>query len=161
MKVVRIKLVAQAACLLGASLLSASALAADFELVTPLEFQESLDAGENPAHDYIAKSVPGGPQISIVSPTVAQGKLESPVDIEVKFVPSDDATIDMSSLKIYYLMFVKKDVTRRLLEHAEVGEDSVRASGAKLPSGKHKFLLEISDNFNRKGSQKFVVEVKS
>lgn len=132
-----------------------------FELVTPGEYAEAVTAGENPAHDLMPKALPGGPQINVISPVISGGSLGSPVDIEVKFIAGQDASIDMQSLRIFYLMFVKKDVTERIMEHAEVGADFVRAPGAKLPAGKHKFLLEISDSKNRKSTQKIVVEVKA
>jgi len=132
-----------------------------FDLVTLEEHSEAVEAGDNPVHDLIAKSIPGGPQIRIVSPEVTSDKLSSPVDIEVQFQSSEGVNIDMDSLKIYYLMFIKKDVTERILENAEVGADSIKASGANLPSGKHKFLVEISDSENRKSSEKFIVEVDS
>lgn len=130
-----------------------------FELVSEAEFAQALEAGENPAHDLLAKSAPGGPAIRVVSPQVSEGELASPVDIEVKFESVSGAPIDMSSLKIFYLMFIKKDVTDRILEHAEVGPDSIKALGAKLPSGKHKFLVEIQDSAERKSSEKFIVKV--
>ena len=136
-----------------------SVLAAEFELVTMGEYTESFNAGENPSFDFIAKAVPGGPLIKVLSPLDSNGTLESPVDIIVTFESAADATIDMSSLKIYYLMFIKKDVTGRLLEHATVENNSIRAEGAKLPSGKHKFLIEIRDSQQRVSSQKIVVKV--
>ncbi len=135
------------------------AMAVDFELITVDEYQQALDAGDNPDHDLIAKSAPGGPAIKVVSPVASNGTLVSPVDIEVQFESFGGANIDMSSLKIYYLMFFKKDITERILEKAELDNDTLRASGAKLPSGKHKFLVEIADSKKRKGSQKFLVEV--
>lgn len=134
------------------------AYAADFTLVTDDEYQEALSAGDNPAYDLMPKSL-GGPSIEVLSPVV-DDSLNSPVDIEVKFEAGGSAKIDMSTLKIYYLMFVKKDVTDRILEHAEVGEDFIKASGAKLPKGKHKFLMEISDENNKKSSRKFIVKVR-
>jgi hypothetical protein len=132
-----------------------------FDLVLPQEYEEALAAGDNPNHDLLPKSL-GGPEITVVAPTVVKGAaLESPVDIELKFVPGANSTVEMSTLKIYYLMFIKKDVTKRLLKHAEVGEDYIRASGAKLPGGSHKFLLEIKDSQNRKSVKKFVVKVRA
>lgn len=136
-----------------------SVLAAEFDLVTLGEYTDSLNAGENPNFEFIAKAVPGGPQIKVLSPLETSGILESPLDIEVAFEPTADASIDMSSLKIYYLMFIKKDVTERLLEHATVDGNSIRAKGAKLPSGRHKFLIEIRDSLQRVGSQKMVINV--
>jgi len=147
--------------LLAVMAVSTTATAMDFVLVTPDEYQEAVDKGENPYNDLVAKSVANGPQINVVSPTVSQGKLVSPVDIKVEFKAADAANIDMSSLKIFYLMFIKKDVTSRILESADMGKNSISAKGAKLPSGTHKFLVEISDSENRKASQKFVVEVGS
>lgn len=133
--------------------------AADFELVTTGEYTESVNAGENPKFDFMAKAVPGGPRIKVLAPLDSNGVLESPVDIEVAFETATGVSIDMSSLKIYYLMFIKKDVTGRIMEHATVGSNSIRAEGAKLPSGEHKFLIEIRDSEKRLGSQKIIVKV--
>jgi hypothetical protein len=37
--------------------------------------------------------------------------------------------------------------------------NSIKAPGAELPSGEHKFLAEIRDSENHKSSQKFEVDV--
>ena len=78
----------------------------------------------------------------------------------MQFQSSEGADIDMDFLKIYNLMFIKKNVTKRILENADVGVDSLKALGAELPSGKHKFLVEISDSDKRKSSEKFAVNVQ-
>ena len=104
-----------AAVLLMLSWLVAPLQAMAFDLVTFDEHQQAMVAGENPMHDLIAKAVLGGPSIKVVSPIASKGTLVSPVDIEVKFETGGNASIDMSTLKIYYLMFIKKDVTSRIL----------------------------------------------
>ena len=147
------------ACALTVVSTTAATSALAFDLVSVEEHDEAIAAGDNPEFDLIAKSIPGGPEIEIISPEVTSDKLSSPVDIEVQFQPSEGASIDMDSLKIYYLMFIKKDITKRILENAEIGPDSIKALGAELPSGKHKFLVEISDSAERKSSEKFIVEV--
>ncbi len=130
-----------------------------FDLVTSEEYGIAVEKGENPANDFVPKAVAGGPLISVVAPEIVSGSLQSPVNIEVQFQATGNADIDMSSLKIFYLMFVKKDITSRILEHAIVDSHSIKAEGAELPTGKHKFLVEISDTANRKSSKKFTVKV--
>lgn len=134
------------------------AQAAGFELITPAEYQLAL---ESPEVDdgLVAKAVIGSPDITVVSPVLSDGSLNSPVDIEVQFTPQGTASIDMSSLKIFYVMFIKKDVTDRIMEHADVGDNMIVASGAKLPAGKHKFILRIADTEKRIASKKFTITV--
>lgn len=146
--------------LLTVSLAPCLAAGAGFELVTPAELAEAMTAPVT-VDELMPKSVPDGPSITVVSPQVDQGAIASPVDIEVTFEPVGGATIDMTSLRIYYLMLIRKDVTDRILEHAEIGADTLRAPGARLPAGKHRFLLEISDSERRKSSRKFSVLVES
>ena len=147
-------------CAVSVMTVAATASVHAFDLVTIEEHNEAIETGENPADDFIVKAVPGGPVIKVLSPEAASGTLSSPVDIEVQFQSSEGADIDMDSLRIYYLMFIKKDVTKRILENADVGVDSLKALGAELPSGKHKFLVEISDSEKRKSSEKFIVNVE-
>lgn len=129
-----------------------------FELVSPMEAKEAMD---NPAPEDVfqAKGAVGAPVIKVLSPTVSTGDLISPVDIEMSFESPDNTAIDMNSLKILYVMMIKKDVTDRILEHATISGDSLIAKGAELPKGKHKFIVEIQDEKQRKTREKFSVSV--
>lgn len=129
-----------------------------FELVSPGEAQDAID---NPAPEdtFQTKGAIGAPVIKILSPTVDTGELVSPVDIEMAFESPDNTAIDMSSLKILYVMMIKKDVTDRILEHATINDARLVAKGAKLPKGNHKFIVEIQDDKKRKTREKFSVSV--
>jgi hypothetical protein len=129
-----------------------------FELISPMEAKEAMD---NPAPEetFQAKGAVGAPVIKVLSPTVSTGDLVSPVDIEMSFESPDNTAIDMNSLKILYVMLIKKDVTDRILEHATISGDSLIAKGAELPKGNHKFIVEIQDEKQRKTREKFSVSV--
>lgn len=129
-----------------------------FELISPVEAQEAMD---NPAPEELfqSKGSIGAPVIKVLSPTVETGALVSPVDIEMVFESPDNSAIDMESLKILYVMMIKKDVTKRILEHATINDNSLIAKGAKLPKGNHKFIVEIQDAKKRKTREKFSVSV--
>ena len=130
-----------------------------FTLISPEEYAESLTIVQPDDLEYLPKAVLDAPKIRVKSP-VASASLVSPVDIEVYFEAANGAAIDMKSLKILYVLLFKKDVTNRILEHAEVGADFLKVSGAKLPAGKHAFILKIQDTQMRKASQKFEVVVE-
>lgn len=129
-----------------------------FELISPMEAKEAM---ENPApkNTLQSKGTIGAPIIKVLSPTADTGTLVSPVDIEMVFESPDNTAIDMESLKILYVMFIKQDVTNRILKHATINESKLVAKGAKLPKGNHTFIVEIQDAKNRKTSEEFSVTV--
>lgn len=128
-----------------------------FDLILPTEATEAM-ANPAPEETFQTKAL-GAPVIKVVSPTVDAGALESPVDIEMTFESPDNAVINMQSLRIFYVMMIKKDVTKRILEHATLNDTSLVAKGAKLPKGNHKFIVEIQDDKKRKTREKFSVRV--
>lgn len=130
-----------------------------FTLISPEEYAASLTLVQPDDLDYMPKAVLDAPRILVKSPT-ATDTLVSPVDIEVLFEAANGATIDMKSLKILYVLLFKKDVTSRILEHADIGADFLKVSGAQLPAGKHAFILKISDTQMREASQKFEIVVE-
>jgi len=130
-----------------------------FTLISPEEYAESLTLVQPDDLEYLPKAVLDAPKILVKSP-VASASLISPVDIEVHFEAASGAAIDMKSLKILYLLLFKKDVTNRILEHADIGADFLKASGANLPAGKHAFILKIQDTQMREASQKFEIVVE-
>jgi len=130
-----------------------------FDLILPEEAAEAL---ANPAPESAFQSkVLGAPIINVLSPTVDAGVLASPVDIEMSFESPDNTEIDMQSLRIFYVMLIKKDVTDRILQHATLEGSSLIAKDAKLPKGKHKFIVEIQDANKRKTREQFSVRVSS
>ena len=129
-----------------------------FTLISPEEYAESLKIVQPDELEYLPKAALDAPRIHVKSPAVS-APLVSPVDIEVHFEAANDAAIDMKSLKILYVLLFKKDVTNRILEHAQLGPDFLKVTGASLPAGKHAFILKIQDTLMRKASQKFEIVV--
>lgn len=144
------------ALLLGTQILYADQV---FTLISPQEYAESLTLVQPDDLEYLPKAVLDAPRILVKSPD-ASTSLVSPIDIEVHFEAANGAAIDMKSLRILYVLLFKKDVTNRILEHADVGPDFLKVSGADLPAGKHAFILKIQDTQMREASQKFEIVVK-
>lgn len=131
-----------------------------FDLVTLEEYSLALSKGERPQNQLTTKSLPGiGPEIVLERPDQLGSKLNSPVDILLRFSTSDGASIDMQSLRISYGYFLRIDITDRILEHAELGESHLEARGAKLPSGKHEIFIEISDENGRKTEKEYSIRI--
>lgn len=146
--------------LIAAGLLSAATMAAGgspgFELITSPEYkaEQSARATAGPESEFVLKSSdPNAPSITVRAPDRA-APIHPPVDIDVRFKAAEGSTIDLSTLKILYGL-LKLDVTRRLLDApgVQVSADGLKASGARLPSGSHKLIIQLADNFKRTGSQ--------
>jgi hypothetical protein len=138
--------------LLGASL--ASAAQGGFELLSSGEYQSELAARAAPGATFVTRGADfSAPTITVVKPDHSAA-IRPPVDIDVEFAPSQGSTVNVGSLKILY-GFLKLDITQRILKApgVQVSAAGLKASGAELPSGSHKLLIEISDNLGRVGRQ--------
>ena len=142
--------------------LACAAVAAEgrFTLISPDEHAEALADPAPEDEGLRPKGAPGAPGIVVRAPDTASGSIASPVDIELGFEAEGDATIDMDTLRIYYVLLFKKDVTARILEHADVGPDFIRAEGAELPAGNHAFVVEIGDSAGRTSRERFEITVE-
>ena len=85
------------------------------------------------------------PAIEIVRPVVKEGKVASPVAIEVRFKPVAGKTIDPASFKLYYGAF-KIDVTDRLLKTAKVTPNGFSIDKVDIPSGTHRLVMRVGDD---------------
>lgn len=85
------------------------------------------------------------PAIEIVRPVVKEGKVASPVAIEVRFKPVAGKTIDPASFKLYYGAF-KIDVTDRLLKTAKVTPTGFSIDKVEIPSGSHRLVMRVGDD---------------
>ena len=99
------------------------------------------------------------PAIEIVRPVVKEGKVASPVAIEVRFKPVAGKTIDPASFKLYYGAF-KIDVTNRLLKTAKVTPTGFSIDKVDVPSGTHRLVMRVGDDTGAVGIReiKFTVE---
>ena len=85
------------------------------------------------------------PAIEIIRPVVKEGKVTSPVAIEVRFKPVAGKTIDPASFKLYYGAF-KLDVTDRLLRTAKVTPTGFSIDKVDIPSGTHRLVMRVGDD---------------
>jgi hypothetical protein len=144
-------------------LAAATVLAAGrgFELLSQQEYQSELTARAKPGAALVIRSADlNAPSITVVKPD-RNLPIQPPVDIDVRFKAAEGATVNVSSLKIKY-GFLGLDITQRILQApgVQVSADGLRASGARLPSGSHKLLIEIADNYGRTGRQPLEFTVK-
>ena len=99
------------------------------------------------------------PAIEIVRPVVKEGKVASPVAIEVRFKPVPGKTIDPASFKLYYGAF-KLDVTDRLLKTAKVTPTGFSIDKVDIPAGSHRLVMKVADDTGAAGIKeiKFTVD---
>ncbi|MBV8910424.1 MAG: hypothetical protein JOZ89_06660 [Gammaproteobacteria bacterium] len=139
-----------------AMLTTAIALAAGhgFELLSQGEYQSELTARARPGAQLVTRSADlNAPSITVVKPD-RKLAIQPPVDIDVRFKAAEGATVNVTSLRIKY-GFLGLDITQRILQApgVQVSADGLRASGARLPSGSHKLLIEVADNYGRTARQ--------
>lgn len=90
------------------------------------------------------------PEIIVVTPK--DGELvKSPVNLDIRFVPPADATIDRTSLKVEVEKpLLNIDITEKVAPY--VTEDGIMAEGAPLPNGEHTIKLSVADDKGRSTS---------
>jgi hypothetical protein len=149
---------------IGAALVTAVAGAverAGFELLSDQEYHSELAARSRPGAALIPKAADfDAPAITVVKPD-RSAPIQPPVDIEVRFTPAAGATVNIASLKIMY-GFLKLDITHRILDApgVQVSAAGLKASGARLPSGSHKLVIEVADSLGRTARQALEFTVK-
>jgi hypothetical protein len=132
---------------------ASSSLAASWPLVTQEEFrQEQKAAAAKPGtpkaeRRSLSVAPAGAPVIEVEQPDEAK-PIKSPVTIKIRFRTQNGAAIDKSSLRITY-GFLQIDITKRVLEHAQLTGDGLIATDAVLPSGQHNVTLQIADSKGR------------
>lgn len=156
MKAIRLVSIA----LLVALATKASPQTSSFVLISPAEYQAEIagaPAAEAEFEIFVKGNDVGAPAIEVQKPEIDK-RVQPPVDIEVRFVPERDVSVDVDSLRILYGM-LRIDVTSRVLEHAKVTPQGVSAPGANLPRGTHTLTIEIADTLGRTARQRFKFEV--
>ena len=148
-----------AGCWLAAA--AGAAAGAGFELLSSREFQLEQSARAAPGAALVPKAADfNAPVIAVVKPD-RSAPIQPPVDIDLRFTPAAGASVNLASLKIMY-GFLKLDITKRILgaPGVEVSAAGLKASGARLPSGSHKLVIELADNLGRTGRQPLEFTVK-
>jgi hypothetical protein len=118
-----------------------------WSLVTSEEFETERSSPR--IEESFATLDPKAPIIEIEQPDETK-PIKSPVSIRIRFLPQDGAMIDLSTFKVTY-GFISFDITRRIIEHAQLGRSGLVATDATIPSGRHRVTLQIADNLHRIG----------
>jgi hypothetical protein len=132
-----------------ASLFSTTLHAEVWQLITDDEFEREKLAPKE-AQPRIAAQL-DGPVITVERPDETK-PIKSPVSIFVSFRPQGNATIDLSSLRFFY-GFLRIDITKKIVEHAQLTASGLSASNAQVPSGHHRVTIQIADSMHRVGSR--------
>lgn len=148
-------------CVLLLVCLSASANA--FTLVSEQEFAEEVNLARNrpkmpSTSQFNAKSIDTALPRIVFDKPLQNGVVSAPLDVVVKFIPESGSEIVPGSLKVFY-GFMKLDITDRIIKRAQINNNALVATGAEIPAGSHKLLLEIRDNKNRVGRANLSFEV--
>lgn len=102
--------------------------------------------------------VPDAPTIEVLSPQIGSS-INSPTQIEVKFNPKGSANIKLGTFRALYGAF-KVDITKRLLNVANVTPQGIHESEANLPKGSHKITMSVEDTEGRIGFKSIEFDIK-
>jgi len=139
--------------LLAAALASALA-SGTFQLLSGDEYRSEVAARAAPGATLLSRAADlDAPTITVLKPG-STSAIKPPVDIDLQFKAAPGARVNPATLKILY-GFLKLDVTQRILgaPGVQVSADGLRCSGARLPSGNHKLVIEIADTLGRTAVQ--------
>lgn len=155
-KLAALAAVCAAGLIAGCTALPSISLNLGFMLISAAEVEQYKgDVNEN-----ITIPLAGDePAIDIVRPVVKEGKVASPVAIEVRFKPVAGKSIDPASFKLYYGAF-KIDVTDRLLKTAKVTSNGFSIDKVDIPAGSHRLVMKVADDTGAAGIKeiKFTVD---
>jgi hypothetical protein len=121
---------------------------------------EEMNASNSATHPFTAKALApkDAPLIELFAPKLAT-KISSPTPIELKFQPMPPSAVKPDTFRVLYGAF-ELDITKRILNVAQVTESGVFVQEANLPKGKHKLTMVIEDTAGRRGSKSIEFEVQ-
>jgi hypothetical protein len=125
--------------------------AAEWPLVTNEEFRREQAAPH--IEESFALPPQGAPIIDVLEPEQKK-TIKSPVTVRIRFQAQDGALIDKSSFRVTY-GYLGIDITKQIVDHAQLNEEGLTATDAQLPSGHHRITLQIADNKRRVATQTF------
>lgn len=126
-------------------------------LLTDAEYAEFRDV-EDVEETFRAPPDPDAPEIIVDSPHL--DTVQTPFDIDIKFVPSPGSRIVAETARVIYVKgFLRKDLTAKIRENARFDETGIYGPRAAIPAGKHRFLIEVADDQGRLGSTEVRVRV--
>jgi hypothetical protein len=122
--------------------------------------EEEMVASNANKNFFYPKSTisPDAPKIELITPKLDTA-ITSPTQIQLRFLPKTPATTKPDTFRVLYGTF-QIDITDRLMKVATVTAQGLTVPEAKLPSGKHKLVLNIQDSDGRVGSRLIEFEIK-
>ena len=98
------------------------------------------------------------PSIKLVNPDMLTSSIKSPISIELKFEKKDAPILPETFRALYGAL--KLDVTKRILKEATIDSRYLKVDNAKLPKGRHTFVVQIADANGRVAKRMFKVKVQ-
>lgn len=130
--------------------------AQSWSLVTQQEFdrewEESRKGDPNASARPLQPQDASAPKIDIRQPDATK-PIKAPVNIIITFVANPDAKIVLSSFRVVYGTFLKRDITDRIKANAQLDEAGLRAERVVLPAGNHSVTISIADDHQRVASR--------
>ncbi|MBI5665967.1 MAG: hypothetical protein HZC49_12915 [Nitrospirae bacterium] len=126
------------------------------EVITLITASEGAMKDAPPELYEVGRVLNTGPDIKILSPELAD-EYKAPVDINIVFVPPDNAEVDMTKFKVEYIKLMSLDITDRFRQYTT--KDGIRIQKADLPKGKHKLRVTIGDNKGGITEEIFIVKL--
>jgi hypothetical protein len=122
--------------------------------------EEEMVASNANKNFFYPKSTisPDAPKIELITPKLDTA-IASPTQIQLRFLPKTPATTKPDTFRVLYGTF-QIDITDRLMKVATVTAQGITVPEAKLPSGRHKLVLNIQDSDGRVGSRLIEFEIK-
>ena len=142
----------------GSALLSFTGLACAGELITAEEAMASQAAVPMLAVDETPAN-PQGPVIAVVDAEALSQPVKNPFSIEILMQAQRDAELNYASFKALYGAF-KIDITDRLLKEASKTLTGLKIANVRIPSGRHKILLRVSDSKGRTAEKEIAFKVE-
>lgn len=87
------------------------------------------------------EDISAGPIIEVVEP-VSGGRGPMPIQVLIRFTPRAEP-IDLASLKVTLVKFIDIDITDRIRPFVTL--EGIQVKEAKIPPGKHRVRITVSD----------------
>jgi len=121
------------------------------------EFDANLSYIERSANIVRKPVDPLAPRIVVESPDIG-ASVSPPVNVVVRFAPSEDSKIDLDSLKVKYGWF---DITERVRDSMTVSPDGIAGQLQSMKFGKYKIRVSIGDTMQRTSNAELEFKIVS
>jgi hypothetical protein len=98
-----------------------------------------------------------GPGIDVLSPAMGTTNVKSPLPLKIKFMPRNNADIDLTSVRLTYLKAPPVDLTDRIKKFTT--KDGIEMPAAEVPPGTHILRLDLKDAEGRAATSTITLTV--